>query len=131
MFRSVCQDLGAPCEREHHRATTPDTICRLGGLRLSEEMIRQMPFPFVDGRFPPELGAVIQRTVLDGYEPAREVIHDEDNWVVGDGITDPNLPGASVASHMRHVSERNSSVAELVSLPIGHIATREGRAHHG
>ena len=90
-------------------------------------MIRQMPFPFVDGRFPPELGAVIQRTVLEGQEPAREVIHDEENnWVVGDGITDPNLPGASVASHMLHVIERNSSVAELSSLPLGHIATRKG-----
>lgn len=95
---------------------------------MSEEMIRHLPFPFPDGRFPPELGAVIQRTVLEGYEPAREVIHDEDNnWVVGDGITDPNLPGASVASHMMHVIERNSSVAELSSLPLGHIATREGQ----
>ncbi len=94
---------------------------------MGREMIRHMPFPFSDGRFPPELGAVIQRTVLDGHEPAREVIHDEENnWLVGDGITDPNLPGASVASHMRHVIERNSSVAELASLPLGHIATREG-----
>jgi hypothetical protein len=90
-------------------------------------MIRNMPFPFPDGRFPPELGAVIQRTVLDGYEPAREVIHDEENnWAVGDGITDPNLSGASVASHMLHVLERNSSVVELSSLPMGYIATREG-----
>jgi len=94
---------------------------------MSERMIRHMPFLFPDGRFPPELGAVIQRTVLEGHEPARELIHDADNyWVVGDGITDPNLPGASVASHMLHVIERNSSVAELSSLPLGHIAIREG-----
>lgn len=94
---------------------------------MGREMIRHMTFPFPDGRFPPELGAVIQRTVLDGQEPAREVIHDEENnWVVGDGVTDPNLPGATVASHMRHVIERNSSVAELASLPFGHIATRKG-----
>lgn len=94
---------------------------------MSREMIRRMPFPFPDGRFPPELGAVIQRTVLDGLEPAREVIHDAENdWVVGDGITDPNRPGASVASHIGHVVQRNSSVAALASLPLGHIATRPG-----
>jgi hypothetical protein len=94
---------------------------------MDREIVRHMPFPFPDGRFPTELGAVIQRTVLDGREPAREVIHDEENnWVVGDGITDPNLPGATLASHMSHVIELNSSVAELASLPVGHVATRQG-----
>jgi hypothetical protein len=54
-----------------------------------------VPFPFPDGQFPSELGAVIQRTVLDGTEPARVVIHaDEGGWLVGDGVNDPNLPGA-------------------------------------
>ena len=90
-------------------------------------MSRHVPFPFPDGRFPPELGAVIQRTVLDGREPARELIHDKDNnWLVGDGVTDPNPPGACVASHMWHVIERSASVADLATLPLGHIATRAG-----
>jgi len=55
-------------------------------------MIRYMPFPFPDGRFPPELWAVIQRTVLEGHEPAREVIHDEENnWVVASSLGRPHL----------------------------------------
>jgi hypothetical protein len=34
--------------------------------------------------------------VLDGSEPAREVIHADDNsWMVGDGVNDPKEPGAA------------------------------------
>ena len=88
-------------------------------------MFRHLPFPFAGGVFPPDLGAVIQRTVMVGDEPAREVVHTPDNsWLVGDGVNDPNLPGASVVGHITHVLERNSSVAALASLPLGHIATR-------
>ena len=84
-----------------------------------------MPFPFPDGRFPSQLGAVVQLTVLDGVEPAREVIHSDDNsWLVGDGINDPNVPGASIATHMRHVLALDPTVAQLASLPVGHIASR-------
>jgi hypothetical protein len=80
------------------------------------EMIRYLPFPFPGRGFPAELGAVIQRTVLDGREPAREVIHSaEDSWMVGDGLNDPNVPGACVARHIHHVLARNSSVAALAS----------------
>ncbi len=94
------------------------------------EMIRYLPFPFPGGSFPAELGAVIQRTVLDGREPAREVIHSAENsWMVGDGLNDPNVPGACVASHIHHVLRRNSSVAALASLPPGHRAVREGPGH--
>lgn len=93
--------------------------------RLVSEMVRRVPFPFEDGRFPAELGAVVQRTVLSGAEPARVVIHDsEGDWAVGDGVNDPNVPGALLATHIRHVVERNSSVAALASMPPGHIATR-------
>jgi hypothetical protein len=89
------------------------------------EVFRHLPFPFEGGAFPSNLGALIQRTVLNGVEPAREVIHAEDgSWLVGDGINDPNPPGASVVAHMSHVIERNSSVAGLADLPVGHIATR-------
>jgi hypothetical protein len=46
------------------------------------EMIRYLPFPFPRGSFPAELGAVIQRTVLDRRELAREVIHSAENsWM--------------------------------------------------
>ena len=91
------------------------------------EMFQHLPFPFAHGRFPAELGAVVQRTVLDGDEPAREVIHAADgSWLVGDGVNDPNEPGAVVATHIWHAIERNSSLSELANLPPGHIAVRLG-----
>jgi hypothetical protein len=34
-------------------------------------MFHRLPFPFAHGQFPRELGAVVQRTVLSGDEPAR------------------------------------------------------------
>jgi hypothetical protein len=90
------------------------------------EMYRHLPFPFENDRFPDTLGAVIQRTVLEGHEPAREVIHSADNsWLVGDGINDPNEPGAVVAACMLHVIEQNSSVTKLATLPLGHAARRD------
>lgn len=89
-------------------------------------MVRHVPFPFPDGQFPAGLGAAVQRTVLDGTEPAREVIHAVDgSWLVGDGINDPNLPGSTVATHLAHAIERNSSIAELSDLAPGHLATRQ------
>jgi hypothetical protein len=91
------------------------------------EMFRQLPFPFDDGSFPWQLGAVVQRTVLDGSEPAREVTHWADgDWTVGDGASDPNIPGAAVATHIWHAIDRNSSIAALAVMPPGHIARREG-----
>ncbi|HEX4901510.1 MAG TPA: hypothetical protein VFV42_01785 [Acidimicrobiales bacterium] len=91
------------------------------------DMVRHLPFPFPDDEFPAELGAVVQRSVLDGVEPAREVIHtDEGDWLIGDGVNDPNVPGASVATHIWHAIERNSSIAALADLRPGQIATRSG-----
>lgn len=88
-------------------------------------MFRTLQWPFPDGRFPPQLGAVVQRTVLSGTSPARLVQHDRDgDWAVGDG-DDPNNPDAVVATHMAHVLERNSSVAELADLAPGWIAIRQ------
>jgi hypothetical protein len=96
------------------------------GAAGQHEVFRTLPFPFSDDRFPDSLGAVIQRTVLDGTEPAREVIHTDDNaWVVGDGVNDPNEPGAVVVAGIKHVVERNSSVAQLAALPCGQMARRK------
>ena len=90
------------------------------------EMFRDLPFPFDNDQFPPQLGAVVQRTVAERREPAREVIHTEDNsWVVGDGVNDPNLPGAATVLHIQHVIQADPSLAELASLPLGHIAKRD------
>jgi hypothetical protein len=90
------------------------------------EMFQHLPFPFDDDEFPHQLGAVVQRTVLDGLEPAREVIHAPDgSWLVGDGVNDPNPGGASIATHIWHAISRNSSIRSLASMPPGHIAQRE------
>jgi hypothetical protein len=86
-----------------------------------------MPFPFLDNTFPPNLGAVVQRTVLDGVEPARVVIHDDEgDWVVGDAVNDPNQPGASVVACIAHIADHDQAVAELAVLPVGHVAERDG-----
>ncbi len=72
------------------------------------------------------LGAVVQRTVVEGTEPAREVIHAADgSWLVGDGANDPNVSGACLVLGLRHVVDRDQSMEELASLPPGHIAQRD------
>jgi hypothetical protein len=91
----------------------------------SKEMARYMPWPFPEGVFPPTLGAVIQKTVLDGSMPALLVEHDADGgWAIGDGVNDPNEPGACVATHISHAIERNSSISDIAGLPPGHGARR-------
>lgn len=88
-------------------------------------MLRRLPFPFPDDRFPADLGAVVQRTILDGDEPARMVVHtSEGDWLIADGVNDPNEPDATVATHISHAIERNSSIADLATLEPGHVATR-------
>ncbi|GEK20458.1 hypothetical protein CXY01_09780 [Cellulomonas xylanilytica] len=90
-------------------------------------MFRTLPFPFDGHRFPDALGAVVQRTVLDGTEPAREVVHFSDgSWAIGDGVSDPNLPGAAVATHIWHAIAQNSSIAGLAQMPPGSLARRPG-----
>ncbi|GIF52287.1 hypothetical protein Afe04nite_68260 [Asanoa ferruginea] len=85
-----------------------------------------MPFPFPDGRFPPQLGATVQRTVADGQLPALTVIHTADNsWVVLDGVNDPNLHGACVIDAMVHLVEDDPSLAVVARLEVGYRADRE------
>jgi hypothetical protein len=91
------------------------------------EMFQYLPFPFPGNRFPDALGAVVQRTVLSGEYPAREVVHAPDgSWLIGDGVNDPNLPDASIATHIWHAIATNSSIAKLATMPPGHIAQRPG-----
>src|SRR3954469_20436337 len=94
------------------------------------EMRRVVPFPYEGRRFPRSLGAVVQNTVLGGEEPAREVIHTPDGeWCIGDGVNDPNAPGAATATHISHAVERNGSIAYLATMPHGHIAKRRDPGH--
>jgi hypothetical protein len=93
---------------------------------VGHEIFRHATIPFPDGRFPPDLGATIQRTVLNGDEPAREVVHVADgSWMVGDGINDPNLPGAVVVAGLLHLAEHDTSLAQLAALQPGQIAQRD------
>jgi hypothetical protein len=96
--------------------------------RMSREsqMSGEMAFPFPGDRFPDKLAATIQRTVLDGDAPALYVAHtDENRWLVSDGKTDPNAPGAVVVAHIRHVVDRDRSLEALAALPVGSQADRK------
>ena len=91
------------------------------------EIYQRLPFPYEGGRFPPNLGALVQRTVLTGELPALEVIHTPDgSWAIGDGVNDPNHPGASEVAHIAHAIACNTSIADLATMPPGHIAKRTG-----
>ena len=89
------------------------------------DMHRTMSWPFDGDTFPPELGAVVQRTVLDGQLPALVVGHAADgDWYVGDGINDPNVRGACVATHLHHVIDLDGSIGRLAVVPPGYEARR-------
>ena len=75
---------------ERRRVTSRDTEMPSD----RRQMFRFLPWPFPDGEFPRDLGAVVQVTVLDGEMPALLVIHDsEGDRLVGDGFNDLNIRG--------------------------------------
>lgn len=99
----------------------------------SHEIRQHLPFPFEGGQFPRDLGAVVQATVLSGDIPAREVVHTPDGrWHIGDGVSDPTLPGASMVSQISHVVQWNTSIAALATMGPGYVAERSdpGRPWH-
>src|SRR5512139_408165 len=60
-----------------------------------------------------------------GRHGMSEVVHTHDNsWLVGDGLNDPNLPGAVLVDSMTHIADNDPSVADLANLPLCHIAQR-------
>jgi len=90
-----------------------------------DEIHQHLPFPFHGGRFPNDLGAVVQGTVLSGDVPARKVVHTPDgSWLIGDGVSDLLLPGATVVSHISHAVQWDNSIAALATMGPGHIAER-------
>lgn len=91
----------------------------------SDEIRQHVPFPFQGESFPRDLGAVVQGTVLSGDVPAREVVHGADgSWHVGDGVSDPDLPGASMITQISHAVRWNTSIAGLATMGPGHVAER-------
>jgi hypothetical protein len=88
-------------------------------------MLRQLPWPFPDDRFPEQLGAVVMRTVLSQDHPALHVAHGPDgSWMIADGIGDPNETGACIATHIWHVVTRDPTIEELAGMPPGSQANR-------
>ncbi|MEV7624905.1 hypothetical protein [Actinoplanes sp. NPDC089786] len=93
---------------------------------MAHEIFRMLPFPFPDHRFPPELGAVVQRTVHEGKLPALSVIHSADNsWIVLDGVNDPNVEGAVLVDAMVHLVEADPTLADMARLDAGNRADRD------
>lgn len=114
-----------PAVRSHPAVVIVDTA---GRLRDMSEVLRHVPFPFPDDTFPPSLGAVVQRTVISGELPALIVIHDDENdWLIGDDVTDASDPDASAICHVAHVVDLDPSVAETASLPCGYAARRTSK----
>ena len=109
-----------------HRKFAADEETREDDPRI----MREIPWPFENDEFPPDLGAVVMRTVLDGELPALQVIHADDWWGVADGLNDPN-GDASMAVHIAHVLELDPSLGELATLPPGYQADATRRAGLG
>ncbi|WP_346129335.1 hypothetical protein [Lentzea roselyniae] len=77
----------------------------------------------------PEVGAIVQRTVANGEMPALVVVHDDEgDWLIGDGVNDPNVDDACGLFHLGHVIEMDPSLMQVLDLPAAHIATRESAA---
>ena len=90
------------------------------------EIFRSLSWPFERAEFPPSLGAVVQWTVANGEFPALYVGDTEDNsWLVGDGVNDPNAAGTCAAVCIWAAITRNSSMRGLADLPPGWAAERD------
>jgi hypothetical protein len=73
----------------------------------------------------PNVGGVVQRTVVDDELPALVVIHDDDgDWLIGDGVNDPNEDGACMIVHLGHILGKDETLAEVMNLPRGWAAFR-------
>jgi hypothetical protein len=72
------------------------------------------------------VGAIVQRTVVNGEMPALVVVHDDEgDWLIGDGVNDPNEDDACDLFHLGHVLELDPSLMQVMDMPDGHMATRE------
>ncbi|MET9456322.1 hypothetical protein ABZY05_14750 [Streptomyces canus] len=94
-------------------------ITRMGSMQP------QLSWPFEGEVFPRDLLAIIQRTVSAGEFPALTVIHDDEgDWLVSDGVHDPNGASASSVLHLQHVVDLDPSLAQLATMPPGYVAWR-------
>jgi hypothetical protein len=93
---------------------------------MAHVVVPQLPFPYPGNRFPDNLGAVAQRTVVNGTEPARNVVHAADGaWLVGDGVNDPNIAGSCLVVALVHLVQDDPSIGQLATLQPGNQAWRD------
>lgn len=73
-----------------------------------------------------DVAGVVQKTVIYEGLPALVVVHDEDgDWLVGDGVHDPNEDGVCGVFHLAHLVQRDTTLVEAFRIPAGFAATRE------
>ena len=61
-----------------------------------------------------------------GQLPALSVIHATDGaWIVGDGVNDPNVPGACAVHRMAHIADLDPTISVTAALAPGYAAYRE------
>jgi hypothetical protein len=102
---------------------TPTGVAR--AKKLVAKPTDAVSWPYEDSRFPPDLGVVVMRTILDGKMPVLQVVHAaEDWWGFADGVNSPN-GDASITAHVHHVLEIDPSLAQLAALPPGFKADRD------
>jgi hypothetical protein len=83
-----------------------------------------IPWPFPNDQFPDDLGAVVMNSVLDGRRPALQIVHFETgSWGVADAIDRPKVRNMT-ATHLRHVLDRDPTLAELATMQPGYQADR-------
>jgi hypothetical protein len=57
--------------------------------------------------------------------PALVVVHDdEDDWLIGDGVNDPNVSGACEIYHLSHIIDMDPRISEVMDMLPGHAAYR-------
>jgi hypothetical protein len=69
--------------------------------------------------------AMVQVSVLSGARAALEVVHDWDgSWTVSDGMSDLDMPGQAVATHLSRAALWDDSITGLATMEPGRVARR-------
>ncbi|MRH93442.1 hypothetical protein GFY24_39580 [Nocardia sp. SYP-A9097] len=94
---------------------------------MAHEVRRGVPWPYPNNQFPQNLGMVVQRTVIEGTEPARVAIHWADgDWTVADDVNDPN--GNAMVVCVEHLVTADDTFAALAAMPPETQAFRQDLA---
>ncbi|MEU8265027.1 hypothetical protein AB0C02_31010 [Micromonospora sp. NPDC048999] len=81
---------------------------------------------FRRSRFPGDRSAIAMHTVIRGELPALVVARsDDDLWLVGDGINEPDSAEIMDLVHLAHLVELDRTLLELADLERAQQADRE------